>query len=232
MDTIHPLVRALSLIWLVPKRALLRRRSSRDTVERICGRDIRVLPDVFNPSVFRSGRFFAEFLDRDYLPKAGRKRMSVLDLGTGSGVLAVICAGHGHRVTATDVNPQAVRCAQLNAAANDYADSIESKHGDLFAPIHDRRFDLILWNPPFFAGKPRNRFDMSWRSDDVIDRFAAALPAHLAPGGTALIIWSSQSDTGVLAARLAAAGLALKPLRAGHFGVERFTIYALTPAEA
>ena len=95
--------------------------------------------------------------------------------------------------------------------------------------VAGRRFDLVLWNPPFFTGPAETPFDIAWRSDDAIDRFAAALPRHLAPQGTALLIWSSQGDTQALRARLDAHGLAVDVLRRAHFGVERFTIYALRP---
>lgn len=230
-DGIHPIVRALSLAWLVPRRALLRRRLSRPVVERVCGHEIRVLPGVFNPVVFRSGAFFAEFLAREYLPSQ-LKPLSILDLGTGSGVLAVVCAAHGHRVTATDVNPKAVECARLNVADHGYEPLVDVRDGDLLAPVAGRRFDLILWNPPFFPGQPGTPFEIAWRSDDVIDRFAAALSEHLNPGGTALLAWSSQSDTQVLFARLGAHGFEPELVRSAHFGVERLAIYALRPEAA
>lgn len=229
LDGIHPIVRALSLVWLLPKRALLRRRLTKTVVEPVCGHRICVLPDVFNPVVFRSGRFFAEFLDRDYLPKAGPRQLSIFDLGTGSGVLAVICAARGHRVTATDVNPEAVKCAQVNAAQSGYDHLIDVRHGDLFAPVTGQQFDLILWNPPFFPGLPETLFEISWRSDDAIDRFAATLPVHLKPDGRTLLVWSSQGDTERLLGRLSAHGLMPRVLRQAHFGVERFTIYELRP---
>lgn len=230
-DGIHPIVRALSLAWLVPRRALLRRRLSRPVVERVCGHEIRVLPGVFNPVVFRSGCYFAEFLNNEYLPQQDSGPLSILDIGTGSGVLAVVCASHGHNVTATDVSSAAIECAEYNAVACSYKGRIEIRQGDLFAPVGERRFHRILWNPPFFAGKPVTQFELSWRSDDAIDRFAAELPNHLMPGGRALIIWSSQSDTATLCERLRLHGLTPRLLRDAHFGVERLAIYEISPSE-
>ncbi len=164
------------------------------------------------------------------MTEAAERPLSVLDLGTGSGVLAVVCASKGHRVTASDLNPAAVECARLNANLNGYDDRIEVTHGDLFTPVDNRRFDLVLWNPPFFAGKPSSAFELSWCSDDAIDRFAARLPSHLQAGGRALLVWSSQSDTRSLLGRLDSNGLTTRVLRRAHFGVERFTIYELRAA--
>lgn len=227
---IHPAVRALSLLWLLPKRALLRHRLTKPTDENVCDHPLVVEPEVFNPVIFRTGRFFAEYLYRDYLSGSAQQRLSILDLGTGSGVLGIVCAARGHEVLATDINPAAVDCAQRNIAANGYQALARVALGDLFDPAGSERFDLVLWNPPFFKGAPRNPFDMSWRSEDAIDRFAEELPSHLKPRGHALVLWSSQGDDRWLEARFAAHGLKFQALRQGHFGVERLTIYRVDPA--
>jgi ribosomal protein L11 methyltransferase len=70
---------------------------------------------------------------------------SVLDLGTGSGILAVAAVKLGAgRVTASDIDPQAVRIAGENAARNDV--SIELHQGDLLKEGFDGRFDLVVAN--------------------------------------------------------------------------------------
>jgi methylase of polypeptide subunit release factors len=68
------------------------------------------------------------------------------------------------------------------------------RHGDLFAPVAGERFDLVLFNPPFLRGTPRNDRDRAWRSSDVAERFAAGLGAHLKAGGSALVLLSSFGD--------------------------------------
>jgi HemK-related putative methylase len=184
-----------------------------------------VLPEVFNPVVFRTGRFFAEFLCSEFLDHAGAERLSVLDLGTGSGVLAVMCAAHDNDVVATDLNPEAVKCAKLNASRNNYDDRIQVRLGDLFEPVVDECFDLILWNPPFFDGEPNDRFDMSWRSADAIERFAAAVSSRLNSGGRIVLLWSSQRPENIVVNCLSSHGLDIKVLREAHFGVEVLTIF-------
>ena len=50
---------------------------------------------------------------------------------------------------AVDINPEAVRCAGINALLNHFEHKIEVRHGDLFAAVPAERFDLIVFNPPF-----------------------------------------------------------------------------------
>jgi SAM-dependent methyltransferase len=72
---------------------------------------------------------------------------SVLDLGVGSGIQALLAARHARRVVATDLNPRAVEIAAFNAALNGV--EVDCVEGDLFEPVRGRRFDLVVSNPPF-----------------------------------------------------------------------------------
>jgi methylase of polypeptide subunit release factors len=74
---------------------------------------------------------------------------SLLDLGTGPGVLAIIAAGFSAHVTATDLNERCIEFARFNAALNG-VENVEFLAGDAFAPVETRRFSRILANPPFF----------------------------------------------------------------------------------
>lgn len=73
-----------------------------------------------------------------------------LDLGTGTGVLALAAASHSGRVVATDLNPRAREFCQFNAALHGIT-NVEFREGNAFQPVRGERFDLILANPPFFV---------------------------------------------------------------------------------
>jgi len=189
-------------------------------VESFRGLSLRIPPGVFNGVRLRTGAFLAEALEAT--PAAPRER--VLDLGTGSGIGALVAARRGAHVIATDVNPLATRCAELNARANGWGGWIEVRVGDLFEPVAGARFDLVLFNPPYYHGAPRDALDQAWRSGDVFERFLDELPAHLAPGGRALIVLSSDGDIGVALER---ARLAVRALAERDLWNEVLTVYEL-----
>ncbi len=171
-------------------RLFQRRRYDRLVLETVLGKPILVLPRVFNPKLLRTGEFLVSALDARLIPPGS----SVLDLGAGSGVGAVIAARWAERVVAVDINPAAVRCARINAILNRVDDRVTVRFGDLFAPVADERFDVVLFNPPFFRGEPRDALDRAWRSTDLIERFAAELDDHLTRGGHALVVLSSDGE--------------------------------------
>jgi release factor glutamine methyltransferase len=159
-------------------------------IEEVHGQPILVLPNVFNPKLLRSGELLAETLYARAMPA----NATVLDLGTGSGVGAVFAARSAARVVATDINPDAVRCAQMNALLHHCEDKIETRVGDLFEPTRDEQFDLILFNPPFYRGHPMSLGDSAWRSTDVFDRFLREVPLHLERNGCALVVLSDDAE--------------------------------------
>lgn len=179
---------ALWRLWLIWRfRLFQQHRHRRLTLERVGDMPILVLPEVFNPTLFHTSVALVEQLDRVPVGPG----MAVLDMGTGSGIGAIAAARRGARVVAVDISPEAVRCARINVLLNRVEDSVEVRRGDLFEPVRGERFDLVLFNPPFYAGTPRAPWEYAWRSEDVLDRFARDLPTVLSPSGRALLIVSS-----------------------------------------
>ncbi len=187
-------------------RLFQRHRYDRLVLEEIAGKPILVLPQVFNPALFDTSRLLARSLDPHLIPPGS----SVLDMGAGSGIGAVFAAQWARRVVAVDINPAAVRCARINTLLNRVDDRVEARQGDLFAPVTGERFDVVLFNPPFYRGTPRDALDHAWRSTDVAERFAAGLRGHLTPGGHALIVLSSDGEADAF----------LRAFRANHFDIE------------
>jgi HemK-related putative methylase len=216
--------RALGAIvrnWLALRYRILGRRYGRLVFEEIDGVPLIVLPEVFNPVLLRTGEFMVRALaDVPILPQ-----VKVLDLGTGSGVGSVFSAWRGAVVTAIDINPEAVRCARMNALLNRLEDRIEVLEGDLFSPLGDERFDLILFNPPFHRGRPYDGLDHAWRGEDVFERFTAELRDRLTPDGMALLVLSSDGDGHELVAMLAEQGYAVTIRAEKNLVNEQLTMY-------
>ena len=108
----------------------------------------------------------------------------VLDLGTGSGALALLAAPFAESVTATDTNQRALAFTRFNSRLNQL-DNVCCLAGDLFEPVAQERFQLIVCNPPFVIS-PTQRFlyrDSGERGDHFCRRLARAAVNHLAIGG-------------------------------------------------
>ncbi|VEI13148.1 methyltransferase [Trueperella bialowiezensis] len=126
----------------------------------------------------------------------------VLDLGTGSGIHAIVAALAGARVTATDISDAALELARLNAELNGVR--IDLRKGSLFEPVAGERFDVIVSNPPFVITPPAARpavgaldyRDAGLESDQVSARVIGALADHLTPEGRAwmLVNWEIPAD--------------------------------------
>lgn len=135
------------------------------------------------------------------LASAGPSPATILDLGTGSGVLAIAL---GRRfpeaaVHATDISAEALSVARANAA--DLKVEVEFHLGDLFEPVPEDlrgRFDLIVSNPPYVAQSEWDQLPMDVRREpvvalvagprgtEVLERIAAGAGKWLAPGGRIL----------------------------------------------
>jgi HemK-related putative methylase len=211
--------------WLTLRYQVFSRRYDRLTLELIDGAPLLVLPQVFNPVLLRTGAFLARALTR--LPLGDPAKLTVLDMGTGSGVGAVFAARRGARVVAVDINPEAVRCARINALLNQQDEQIEVRHGDLFEPVRGQQFDLVLFNPPFYRGAPSDKLDHAWRGQDVFERFAGGLAGMLTPNGYALLVLSSDGDCPELLSELAAAGFRNEVVEQKDLINEVLTIYTV-----
>ena len=109
---------------------------------------------------------------------------TALDLGTGCGVQALHLATHAGAVTATDLSERALRFAATTAALS--GQQWEMLRGDLVAPVRDRRFDLVVSNPPFVIGPGTTTHtyrDSGRAGDAVCAELAAAAPSLLTEGG-------------------------------------------------
>jgi release factor glutamine methyltransferase len=192
------------------------------------GRDFAVGPDVLIPRP-ETETLVEAALAR--MPPAAR----VLDLGTGSGAIAITlaCERPGARVSATDVSGAALAVARANALAHRCDARIELVQGAWYAPVGAQRFDLIVSNPPYVAGadahleegdlrfEPRLALtDGSADGLDSIRAIVAGAPPHLAAGGW--LLFEHGYDQAEAAARLLAdAGFADRMAIADLAGISR-----------
>jgi len=170
---------------------------------------VRILapPGVFSP--ISDSRMLAGVLARHPMPASAR----LLDVCTGSGVLAVAGALAGATATAVDVSRRAVATAWLNGRLNGVR--IRALRGSLFEPVGDERFDCIVSNPPYVPAAsdelPARGLARAWDAGRdgrvLLDRICAEGPARLRPGGRLLLVHSTLIGEDRTLELLEAAGL-------------------------
>jgi release factor glutamine methyltransferase len=153
------------------------------------GLNLLVPPQVFHPGLSLSSKTMGE-----YVLSLPLDRKQVLDMGCGSGILSLAAASAGAFVTAVDINPAAVASARENARRNGLEDRIRVFDSNLFGALPEETFHYLLFNPPFYLGKPHDVRDMAWRGGDdygVIRGFIAGASRFLKPDARIIMILSS-----------------------------------------
>ncbi len=168
-----------------------------------------VTPDVLIP------RPETEMLVVNVLERAkGQTGLNVLDLGTGSGCIAVsIAANHPNmNVVAVDISPRALDVARRNSERHGVDDRIQFLEGDLFEPLTSKRtFDFIVSNPPYVAEgdlgtlpedvrlhEPHSALLAGGKGLDVLQRLIHQAPGFLNPSGWLLVEIASEQAQDVV----------------------------------
>ena len=179
--------------------ALITRRLTGEPIQYITGQTefyglpFRVTPAVLIP------RPETEHLVEEVLKRAAQlSSPRIVDIGTGSGCVAVALAHHLPQaaITAIDLSPTALALARHNATLNQVAGRIRLLQGDLLTPVAGETFDIVVSNPPYVPTTDRSSLSVEVREyepalalfagDDGLDiyrRLAPAAHAALAPGG-------------------------------------------------
>ncbi len=147
------------------------------------------------------------------------RKWRILDLGTGSGAIALSLASERPEadITATDLSQAALQIAAENADRLPHGEKIRFLYGDLFGPVANERFDLVVSNPPYVARRDAQSLPPELAHEpemalfagedglDVIRRLVAGAGSHLSVGGW-LLIELSPEQAGTVEPMLAGAG--------------------------
>jgi methylase of polypeptide subunit release factors len=128
----------------------------------------------------------------------GRTRETVLDLGTGSGLQAILLAPSTLKVIATDLHEDSVATARFNIALNGLQDSVSVSAGDLYSPVGDARFDLIVSDAPYVPVPSSVPYPMYAAGGEdgmlVLGPLLDGVAAHLTPDGEAVLYAAGMGD--------------------------------------
>ena len=126
---------------------------------------------------------------------------AVLEIGTGTGALAILAAEKSKSVIATDISEDAIGCARENIRINNLECKIELRLGNLFTPIQrDEKFDVVIFNPPFLNGTPSINLEHSYFDQDYVtlELFFKGIGTHLSPIGKIYLCFGSVGDVSYL----------------------------------
>jgi len=168
-----------------------------------------VLPNVYAPEFFDDSLWFAKQLQEIVGDK------SLLEIGTGTGIIAVFCAKNGAKVVATDINQDAVKNAPLNAERHKL--DISVKEGDVYDALSpDEKFDFIFWAHPCNAWDVETNMLLASGIDPLyqsLRKYIAGARDHSTPGGKLLLGTGDSADLKLIDAIAKDNGYSLKLLR-------------------
>jgi len=165
---------------------------------------------------------------------------SVLELGTGCGLIALACALQGAQVTCTDINPYAVQLTRRNIERNHEIlnGAIKVRQGDLFSVLkNNERFNVILFNPPYLPTKHHETintwFDIATDGGPtglkLTKRYLQGLRRYLQPKGHGYFVFSSLSNRSTLETYLKKERFSTRILASHRYEGEDLDVYQVTP---
>ncbi len=168
---------------------------------------IVVMPGVFHPGLFHSTSLLLQYIETHSM--AG----SILEMGGGTGVVSILAAKKGAKVTSIDISSRAIHNMNRNAVRNGV--SITVIQSDLFEKIEKKTFDWILVNPPYYPAIPTTEEDYAWYCGDKHDyftRFFIGVQHFMGPDTTLIMVLSEVCDLQTIFKIAAGAGFSMEKI--------------------
>lgn len=201
--------------WYMSKTRHLRMRGLRLTIP----------SGVFPPHFLLSTSFMM-----DAMKDQSIRGNSLLELGAGSGALALMMARQGAKVTAVDISATAVEAIKENSRQN--ALPIEVLESDLFSALEGRIFDWILVNPPYYPATPKTEAEHAWFCGpefEYFHRFFKELGVHVHASSKVWMVLSEDCDLQKLEAIALQHGWAMASIFSRTKWLERNYIFEIRP---
>ena len=144
----------------------------------------------------------AELIEHRFAPWVDARRVRrILDLGTGSGCIAIACAKYLARtqVDASDISPDALALARHNVRLHRLQARVRCVESDYFASLKRRRYDIIVSNPPYVGARELRSLPAEYRHEpvlalasgrdglDAVRAILGSAAAHLRPNGILVV---------------------------------------------
>lgn len=184
---------------------------------------LQIAPEVFHP-----GFFFSTKMLLQYISKMPLHDKEFMELGCGSGLIAMAAAQKGAIVTATDINPVAVEFLKKNCLYNNV--QMQILQSDLFEDIPLKQFDIIAINPPYYKKDPVTLRDHAWfcGSDGLyFERLFKSLHRYTHAGTDVLMVLFDGCDMEMIHGFASANNFALTCLQEKQNMLEKNFIYKI-----
>jgi release factor glutamine methyltransferase len=191
-------------------------------------KDIRLLiaPEVFHPGFFFSTQILLKYINS--IPLHGKK---FLELGCGSGLISIVAAKKGARVTASDINPVAVEYLERNSLQNNV--QVETITSDLFSTIPGQQFDIIAINPPYYKKQPLTAKDHAWfcgENGEYFLRLFETLSGYMHERSEVLMVLIEDCDMEMISAYASKSGFTISCVHTSKNIMEKSFIFKIEKA--
>jgi release factor glutamine methyltransferase len=179
-------------------------------------------------SVFHPGFFFSTHLLLDQIKKFPLENKKLLEPGAGSGLISIYAAQRGATVTATDINPIAVKFLYHNCEANHVRLSVVES--DLFHRVRPQPFDIIAINPPYYKKQPQSFDDYAWycgENGEYFEQLFAGLKDYMHSATMVLMVLCDGCDIEMVARLADENGYGMQPIYTRKNMLETNFIYRI-----
>ena len=187
------------------------------------GLTLEIAPQVFHPGFFFSTKLLLKFINK--LPLRGK---TLLELGAGSGLIAMHTARQGAQSTASDINPIAIEYLAKNKQRNEAA--IRIIHSDLFDNIPLEAFDIIAINPPYYKKDPHAPEEYAWfcgKKGEYFERLFNELGNYMHETSDVLMVLCDGCDLDMIGGMAAGKGFRLRCLHERRTLLEKNFIFSI-----
>jgi len=150
---------------------------------------------IIEPGVFHPAFFFSTNLLLNYMETMDFRGKTFLELGAGTGLIAIYAATRGATVTASDISKNAVRSIEQNALLNRV--KVIVHYSDLFDTLPLQRFDVIVINPPYYKKNPLQESDYAWycgERGEYFNKLFSGLEKYIGINSVILMVLSDECD--------------------------------------
>ena len=187
------------------------------------GITLEIPPQVFHPGFFHSTKLLLRAICNLSL-----ENKTLLELGAGSGLIAMNTERRGAIATASDINPVAIDYLKKNRQRN--GSSISIIHSDLFDDIPLETFDIIAINPPYYKKDPHLPEDYAWycgKKGEYFERLFSSLANYMHNTTEVLMVLCDGCDIDMIRSMATAKGFKLNCLQETRSLIEKNFIFKI-----